>query len=996
MALPLLKPNLNRENLFLDRYGSLREQAMRLANHNATEAEDLLHDAFIYFTLSQTPIEEIQNLDGYLYIMLRNLRLAQERRRVRISQNHISLVDYESAELALNSIDPRDTIKAQDELRWICRYASIRRHTSKAGSVLILRFLHGYFPNEISQILKSPRSAVDNLLQTARREVKAFRQNPEALTFLNSPETTDVPNFSFGQVSPDILSEVRKAVFMTSGSDCPTPETKALYTPGEESLITAKALAHLATCRICLDSVNEMLGLPSLASRLFATEEGSKDDKPKTGGGSGGGMGVDSADAFLKRSRKRRDQIFEHRPEELFIAVNGFIVGAHRVNSELSELALSVGVDERLGFIEVFSESDVRLLFQSVEAPPDGVAVQSSVVGLSDGRQLELSLDFRDTRPQLYAKYADPTFREGREISESRLGSADRPDDGRPIHVPFEDAITNADSLFDRIRAWFEPMRIAVTAAVLAVAVLGVWYLNQSPKPEPLVARTILKQARDVEFALAPTAEKVLHRNYQIEEWANSSLRSRRRIDEWQKPAETARRTYDEQGRMIAGQWGKENGSRQIFEQGQRLRTLPKGQTDVKLDSLPMIEPTVNAFANLLDQHGVTSRVVINETSSAYTLSYEDRAGETEQRGVPNRLLVASLTLDRAKMLPTTQTLILQIGDELREYRYSDVRVEQKPVSEVSPLIFQADAELVKGATTVTKPLEIELPQLASIPSPVVVPNTNPGTATLDTEVEVFRALDGINALSGEQINVTRTTTGSLKVVGLVDSGDRKTEVMNALNALRNAPGVVIDIQTREEAAKRSKQNVTSDNISIQSVSAATNSDLPVEAELKDHFAKRGLTGEALNAEIRQYAGAVLNRSRQLRRNALALKSLAERFSPAELEKLEPAKRDQWTSLLRSKAATVAGDVRSLSSQMSGVGLDAGGDGVPGASAIRDASDLAQAAQRLFGLAAACDAQVSQSFSISGVGKGSAPVKTVQFWRNLRQMADIAAEMQKF
>ena len=110
---------------------------------------------------------------------------------------------------------------------------------------------------------------------------------------------------------------------------------------------------------------------------------------------------------------------------------------------------------------------------------------------------------------------------------------------------------------------------------------------------------------------------------------------------------------------------------------------------------------------------------------------------------------------------------------------------------------------------------------------------------------------------------------------------------------------------------------------------------------------------------------------------------------------MEPGKRDEWRSLLRSKAGAVAGDVRSLQSQLVTV-LGAQNVGGGDASGIRDAASAAQAAQRLFGLAAACDAQVSQSFTISGSGGGVAAVKSVQFWRNLKQMADIAGELQRF
>ena len=298
--LPLRQQNLDREELFISRYVVLRDQALRLTDRDAEEAEDLLHDAFIHFTLSQTPVENIQNLDGYLYTMLRNLRLSQARRLARTPQGYISLIDYDSAEVGLNSTDPRDKIKVQDELRAICQYACVRKESSKAGSVLILRFFHGYFPQEIAQILRSPRSSVDNLLQTARREARLYKADPKALTFLHSNATS--PEFSFGQISTDILSEVRRAIFEKAAKDCPRAEITELYESDSEKPITAGALSHMATCRVCLDSVNE----PGLTDARFADgDRGAKTDRQNA--------------EVRRRQRRRYDFhrcIFETQPGE--------------------------------------------------------------------------------------------------------------------------------------------------------------------------------------------------------------------------------------------------------------------------------------------------------------------------------------------------------------------------------------------------------------------------------------------------------------------------------------------------------------------------------------------------------------------------------------------------------------------------------------------------------------------------------------------------------
>jgi hypothetical protein len=61
--------------------------------------------------------------------MLKNTHLSQARRAAHDPERHLSLAEYDSAELGLRMIDPHTLLQAQDELRWICRYACARKCT---------------------------------------------------------------------------------------------------------------------------------------------------------------------------------------------------------------------------------------------------------------------------------------------------------------------------------------------------------------------------------------------------------------------------------------------------------------------------------------------------------------------------------------------------------------------------------------------------------------------------------------------------------------------------------------------------------------------------------------------------------------------------------------------------------------------------------------------------------------------------------------------------
>src|SRR5919206_3422227 len=112
------------EDVFLARYRSLHAWALRLTGGDAARAEDLVHDAFVQFTFARPELGRVENLDGYLYQMLRNLHLSQLRRARRRGEDAPAVVEYDSAEGALRAFaDPRDSIRVQDELRQVCRYA---------------------------------------------------------------------------------------------------------------------------------------------------------------------------------------------------------------------------------------------------------------------------------------------------------------------------------------------------------------------------------------------------------------------------------------------------------------------------------------------------------------------------------------------------------------------------------------------------------------------------------------------------------------------------------------------------------------------------------------------------------------------------------------------------------------------------------------------------------------------------------------------------------
>jgi len=398
------QPDEKREQLFTERYEGLLAWAMRLTNQQRDAAEDLVQDAFVQFVLGRTRLEEIENIDGYLRRMLRYMHISRISRSAQhLHETALSVADYDSFHLGWTAIDAPRRMQASEELHQICAYACSRKESSRAGSVLILRFFHDYFPMEIAGILNSSRDCVDQWQRLARREVKLSMNKPGHLRFVSGKAATERHPVRYLVSECDLMRDLRRMIFNSCQGDCLSQfELQDVYSKGRVETLTTRKLAHIVSCAKCLDAVNRLLGLPLLAERYHAAPAAKDPPHDKTGGGVSGGGSAD----LTKRLAHKLREIHEHKPHELRIAVNGFLVSSVKVTAESNELNLNLTPDEPAEFVEVCSEQGLQLLFFSVN-PGGTQCEQWACIELSEGRSLEAC--FRNENgPSLHVIYKDP------------------------------------------------------------------------------------------------------------------------------------------------------------------------------------------------------------------------------------------------------------------------------------------------------------------------------------------------------------------------------------------------------------------------------------------------------------------------------------------------------------------------------------------------------------------------------------------------------------
>jgi RNA polymerase sigma factor (sigma-70 family) len=1021
------QPDENRERVFTERYEGLLKWALRLTNHDRESAEDLVQDAFVQFVLGRSRLEEIENIDGYLRRMLRYMHcLKMSRSAQHLHETALSLADYDSLRLGWTAIEPPRRMQAAEELYRICAYACSRKESSKAGSVLILRFFHNYFPSEIASVLNSSRNCVDQWQRLARREAKLFINRPGRLRFVDGKAQAGPNAAGYLRSDCDLIHELQQMIFNSRQGDCiAREELEEIYTGGRSDALSTTKLAHIVSCRECLDAVNSLLELPLLAQRYQPENHEPKDPPGDAGGGASGGGVQELPRKFGNKLRETR----EHKPHELRIAVNSFPVSSLKVSSELSELNLNLTPDEPIEFVEVSSEQGVQLLFLTLNpaAPRDE---QWAWIELSDGRLLEACFRNEDG-PSLHVVYRDPQPEEsyatgenlnnalssplfvvpaGNELDEqkvanqavvfhlrswtTRLSETLRALWKRPVVVPEKQLSDNGEqplfAVLGQSRYTARRRAFGWLMMLVSALVVGGFLSFRSSLSPTVTASMLLERASTAERNTDAAPDLVRHRFINLEERrsAEGAVVARRRIEIWENRAHgnRAQRLYDDSNRLIAGVWQTADGSRTVYHHGSKPQTQPAPATPesflLNLEDIWQLEPSARSFSELIAE---ATAAAVEERATTYVLRYEkDRAIGA------SHLLKATLTVSKSDFHAIEQTLLVQRGSELREYRFAEASFELVPVKAVAPTAFEIEPELTGGAGKTGRPGDWALRDLTSSRVPPSPGTSTPPSASAELEVDVAYLLNQAKADRNEQVALTRSAGGSLRVEGVVDSQQRKEEFLRALSQVSANPAVKIEIRTVAEAIQRAAK---ASAVQVQEPEE-TNDTVAVEEELRAYFSKRGAAGPVDQA-IQSYSSRVVNRAYRALFHAIELKRLIDRFANVDMRTVAPDARAKWLAMLREHATAFLRENAALREEIQpiffpGTVLQVNEDAL-----IQSDTDLARVVERLRKLALSNNEAIRSAFTISSQSSASA-FKSTAFWQSLQRTGNLANRIRQY
>ena len=1031
------QPDEQRERLFTERYESLLAWAMGLTNRQREAAEDLVQDAFVQFILGRTRLEEIENIDGYLRKMLRYMYVSRLSRSAQhLHETALSVADYDSGRLGWTAIEPPRRMQAFDELHQICTYACSRKESSRAGSVFILRFFHEYFPTEIAAVLNSSRHCVDQWQRLARREAKLFIDEPRRLRFVNTKTSSDRQQIKYLRSDCDLMLELRQMIFNSCQGDClSASELAEIYTEGHQDALTAPKLAHIVSCHVCLDAVNSLLGLPSLAQRYRTdTRESKEPPGDATGGGASGSGAGDLTNRFAHRLRETH----EHKPHELRIAVNGTLVSSLKVSSDLSELNLNLTPDDPVEFVEVTSEQDRQLLFFSMD-PAVTSSDQWAWIELSEGRSLEACFE-NENGPTLHVVYKDPVPAEAYiageipnpnalssplyvvpavdELHEPSVGTRNgesklrlwvvrlfntfRKTAGRRLVTGESPTVTSDERLAaslekapflislrqsdDRRRSW---RQLGLLIVLLCAVVIGGFLYFKARVSHTLTATVLLEKASGAENNNQQSGGVVNHRVVTLEERRSpeGAVVARYKIDIWTNRAkgDRSQRLYDESNRLIAAAWQKADGSRTTYHHGTKPQSQPALTSPetllFNLENVWQLEPSPETFAKLIAETGAAD---VEERATTYVLTFlKGRAiGAT-------KLVKATLTLNKSDLHAIEQTLVVQRGDdELREYQFGEASFGSS--NTVDPKVFEIETTLTGGAGETGSSGDWAIRDLTTSRVPPTPSTSAPPTASAELEVDVAYLLNQEKADRNEQVALTRSAGGSLRVEGVVDTQKRKEEFLRALAPVANNPAVKIEIHTVAEATQRPSSN---QSVSVQEPDNTADT-IAANEDLRAYFLKRDPSGPT-DELIRNYSTRVGSRAYRALFRAIELKKLVARFANVDMRTVTPDARSKWLAMIHGYAAAFEREAGQLSQELQPVFFPNATMPATEDVLIQSDAELAHAVERLYQLALFNNEAVSSALTISA-HSSAATIKSSQFRKSLISAENLAKRIGQY
>lgn len=570
--------------------------------------------------------------------------------------------------------------------------------------------------------------------------------------------------------------------------------------------------------------------------------------------------------------------------------------------------------------------------------------------------------------------------------------------------------ISDLRSKFSSLTSFFSvasPLAVRLGIASLAVTLIAVLLVNQLGV-RVVSANELLKNADEARKAsLSNSSEPVIHQKLQVRKIKNNAQADTVNLEIWEDAnRNNYRQAIETEGtrQLIVDRFeGQALNVPHIFE-NQRPVVLTELSQILQLNHMNPNNPLSAASFkgwrdSLSEKNEVVKQVTLDEDTKNFELKVTP-LGELNN----GQITEASYRVRETGWTPLSLKLEVKDSDGITGYEITQHSSEVIALNQLPPEIF-SKAQIAKVPMTTVSPGSS--PKTSPPAETVSIVNTNSNSnilpveaneikvknspASADLEVEVLQILSQVKADMGEQIDVKRTSDGYLVVSGVVETDQRKTEILKALNTVTTNPSVKIEIVTVAEAVAREQRNKKSKTTSTPEDVTVQNNVIATESDLRAYFERQGGNTDEV---IRRFSDRMVSGSRQTTQHLWAIKKLLNQFSPAEVSKLTPEARSKWLALIRSHARSYQEQLAGLRRELKPIFFPGAGEGSPSIGTITSDTDLQRTFRQLFDAGIGNDSIIRSAFSASDSGNTFTALRAPQFWQSLKTAEALAAAIQ--
>jgi DNA-directed RNA polymerase specialized sigma24 family protein len=524
------------ESVFSAKYPWVLRWALHFAQNDRAIAEDLVQETFVRILSIRDTLTDLENIEPLLFTHLRFAYLTERRRGRSYAFQSLSVADFDTLAIGLRASGYLDQIEMQNELRGILSFLLWRRRSAKFASIFLLRFFHGFVPEEIAAICLITRRAVDLGLLRAREELRRHHADPSEFRLIRRGSPPEIKPLPLALSSDDFANDLLKTIFSFPCGMCPsTAQWQRHYDALNQRPLEGDLLAHLVSCKACLDKVAWVCGTAppngrSMGEAMGPSRRSTRSNRNTT-------HEKDILARTYARARERKREVFTHHPAGLVIVVDGQVVAVRDISSPRAILRVETRSINSLEMVEVFSEQNLLMLMLPVsQHPPQSPPELRNEVAMSDGRSLSLTLRFTGEGALIEAVYADPNF--AIEAADADIRSiTDFHGDGRQIEESKHPRLVDEG---DVIREARPPRRaflrrlagqamrtgplIPITVA-LVLAAAGTWTVTRSQREQTRITDILHDSTREERNQRITHGPGVIHQQVEIRDAAHTMRR---------------------------------------------------------------------------------------------------------------------------------------------------------------------------------------------------------------------------------------------------------------------------------------------------------------------------------------------------------------------------------------------------------------------------------------------------------------------------------------